>query len=105
MKKFRIFGWQVCISREPVKIVRRRPSRKRSEVRLQRLKMAGYRCEICGREIDIRCSLHHRLPVGAENRNAIENVMALCTRCHHEMEARPHVHALRHLEDNTRYEG
>lgn len=79
-------------------------SRRRIDVKNQRLEMAGYRCEVCGRPIDNRCSLHHCLPVGAPDRNTVENVMVLCSVCHHELEKRPHHHGLLHLESDTRYD-
>lgn len=98
-----IMGWKVYLT----KVALRKRTKKKNTTRLNALKarlaMAGNRCEICGRPIDIRCSLHHRLPVGAEGRNSVENVMVLCSACHHKLEAEPHVMGLQHLEDTTRY--
>lgn len=105
MIKFRIFGWRIVISKKPIKVMERKTrSLTRAKCRKLRLEKAGYRCEICGKPIDVRCSLHHLLPVGAENRNSVENVMALCSGCLHELEKRPHFHGLKHLEDVTRYD-
>lgn len=106
IKRFKIFGWHVAVSREPMKAKPRdkNRNRNRNHVRNLRLEMAGNRCEICGRPIDKRCSLHHLLNVGEPNRNAVENVMVLCSACHHELEKRPHYHGIKHLESDTRYD-
>lgn len=78
-------------------------SRQRDLCREMRLEIADNRCEICGKPIDNRCSLHRLLRVGEPNRNAVENVMVLCIACHHELEKRPHLHGIHHLEDTTRW--
>lgn len=96
------------MSRRPMKVTDRKGktrSRTRDAAKIARLEMACYRCEICGRMIDTSCALHHLLPPGAEGRNKAENVMVLCSSCHHELERRPHYHGIRHLEDTTRYDG
>lgn len=104
--KFKIFGWHVFISRRPMKVTDRKGksrSRTRDYIKAARLEMAESRCEICGKPIDKRCSLHHLLNAGEPNRNAVENVLVLCSACHHELEKRPHYHGIKHLESNTRY--
>lgn len=103
--KFKIFGWYVCMSREPIKVRKIDPNRnrKRDDVKSMRLEMAENRCEICGKPIDKRCSLHHLLNAGEPNRNAVENVLVLCSACHHELEKRPHYHGIKHLESDPRY--
>lgn len=104
--RFKIFGWYVAIAREPFKTTKRKKNRHRNRdlCRDMRLEMAENRCEICGKPIDKRCSLHHLLNVGEPNRNAVENVLVLCSACHHELEKRPHYHGIRHLESDTRYD-
>lgn len=105
--KFKIFGWYVFISRRPMKVTDRKGksrSRARDICRDMRLEMAGNRCEICGKPIDKRCSLHHLLNAGEPNRNAVENVLVLCSACHHELEKRPHYHGIKRLESDTRYD-
>lgn len=104
--KFKIFGWYVALSREPMKIRKINPdrNRKRNHVKAARLEMAGNRCEICGKPIDISCSLHRLLNAGEPNRNEVENVLVLCSACHHELEKRPHYHGIKHLESDTRYD-
>ncbi len=103
--KFKVFGWYVCISRRPVRIKKSTENQTRLNSRKRRLAMAGERCEICGRPINIEnAALHHRLEVGCPDRNAVENVMVLCLDCHHELQKRPHYHGLAHLEDTTRYD-
>ncbi len=107
IKRFKIFGWNVAIGNEPMKVARRSGktrSRTRDICRDMRLEMADNRCEICGKPIDKRCSLHHLLNVGEPNRNAVENVMVLCSACHQELEKRPHYHGIKHLESDTRYD-
>lgn len=79
-------------------------SKKRCSVKMQRLEKAENRCEICGKPIDCRCSLHHMLNVGEPDRNAVDNVIVLCSACHHELEKRPHYHGIKHLESDTRYD-
>lgn len=104
-----LFGWSLYITRGNQLLRKRKVkagrSNRRHEAKVRRLAIAGYRCEVCGRTIDERCALHHRLPVGAEGRNAVENVLALCGECHRRMEAEPHVMGLQHLQDTTRYDG
>lgn len=107
IKRFKFFGWNIAIGNEPMKVIRRSGksrSRGRDICRDMRLEMADNRCEICGKPIDKRCSLHHLLNVGEPNRNAVENVMVLCSACHHELEKRPHYHGIKHLESDTRYD-
>lgn len=98
-----ILGWKLYITKTPLRKRNKNRNRKRNDTLKRRLAMAGNRCEICGKPIDISCSLHHRLPKGAEGRNEVENVLVLCSACHHRMEAEPHVMGLQHLEDTTRY--
>lgn len=104
--KFKIFGWRVWISSGSMQVRKKGSCRslKRLDCVKRRLEIAGNRCEICGREIDIRCSLHHLLPVGAAGRNSVGNVMVMCSHCHHKVEKEPHLLAIRHLEDTTRYD-
>lgn len=101
IKRFKLFGWSVAIANEPMKVTKREGksrSRCRDKCRDKRLEMAGNRCEICGKPIDMRCSLHHLLNVGEPNRNSVENVMVLCSACHQELAKRPHYHGIKHLE-------
>lgn len=105
-KKFKIFGFHVWISREPMRVAPRKKNKTkyRSSQRNLRLEMTEYRCEVCGKPIDRSCHIHRTLPIGAEGRNAVENIRVLCGECWHELEKRPYIHAYQHLEDNTRYE-
>lgn len=106
IRRFKIFGWYVAISRKNMRMrpLNKNRNRHRNIVLKERLKMAEYRCEICGKPIDVRCSLHHLLNVGEPNRNSVENVMVLCSACHHELQKRTHYHGLMHLESDTRYD-
>lgn len=106
IKRFKIFGWNVALSRDPMRVKKQEKNRNRNRVavKFKRIELAGNRCEICGKPIDNRCSLHHLLNVGEPNRNAVENVLVLCSACHHELEKRPHYHGIKHLEDETRYD-
>lgn len=99
----KLFGWHIYISRQPLRL-RKKSKDPRKPIKAERLRLAGYRCEICGIPVDSRCALHHTLPVGAPDRNAVENVTVLCSDCHHELQKRPHYLALEHLEDTTRYD-
>lgn len=107
IKRFRLFGWYIAVSKEPFKTNKRDPKRNRCRdmARNERLRLAGNKCEICGRDIDITCSVHHILPVGAENRNKVENLRVLCCHCKHELDKNPHYHGIRHMEDESRYDG
>lgn len=80
--KFHIFGWKIYVTRDPLR--RRDPNRNRhrNAAKVWRLEYAGYRCELCGRDIDLRCTLFHLLPKGAPARNAGENVRVICPICH-----------------------
>ncbi len=104
--KFKIFGFNIWISRETVRVVPRKKNKTnyRSSQRNLRLEMAGGKCEVCGKSIDKRCHIHHTLPAGAENRNAVENIRVMCGECYHELEKKPHLLGYQQLEDTTRYD-
>lgn len=106
MKRIKLFGFHIWISREPLKV--RNKDRKRNDYRNQqrniRLEMAGHRCEVCGRPIDNTCHTHRILPLGASDRNKAENMRLMCGQCWHELERKPHIHGYQHIEDDTRYE-
>lgn len=91
-RRFRLFGWNIYVTREALK--RRDPKRNRYRnlAKTWRLEHAGYRCELCGRDIDIRCTLYHLLPKGAPDRNHGENIRVICPTCHEHVQ---HVGAYR----------
>ena len=105
MRKFKLFGFYICISREPFKTKPRDKKRNayRESQRNLRLNMVDNRCEVCGKEIDKSCHIHRLLPIGAPDRNSVNNIRLLCGECWHELEKNPHIHGYQHLEDNTRY--
>lgn len=106
IKKFKIFGFYICISREPFKTKPRDKRRNlyRNSQRNLRLEMSENRCEVCGRPIDKTCChLHRTLPIGAHDRNKVENIRVICGKCWHELEKKPHIHGYQHIEDNTCY--
>ena len=104
-RKFKIFGFHVWISREPLRIVHKDRKRNayRSSQRNLRLEMAENRCEVCGKPIDKTCHIHRTLPYGAPDRNNVENIRVMCGECWHELEKKPHIHGYQHLEATTRY--
>ena len=106
IKKIKLFGFNIWISREPLKIVHKDRKRNsyRSSQRNLRLEMTENRCEVCGKPIDKSCHIHRTLPVGAPDRNSVENIRVLCSECWHELERKPHIHGYQHMEDNTRYD-
>ncbi|MDE5850880.1 MAG: hypothetical protein K2H38_12125 [Muribaculaceae bacterium] len=79
--RFRIFGWNIYISRLPLRIKPNR-SRLRTSSKVERLNATDYHCELCGCHININCTLWHMLPKGAPRRNEFENVRVICPRCH-----------------------
>ncbi len=105
MKKFKIFGFHIWISREPLRLRKKDRLRNayRSSQRNLRLEMADNRCEVCGKPIDKSCHIHRTLPEGSEGRNNAENIRVMCGECWHELEKKPHIHGYQHLEDETRY--
>lgn len=104
--KFKIFGYHVIISREPMRMKPRDKRRNayRNAQRNLRLEMAGHRCEVCGAPIDKSCHIHRCLPAGARDRNKVENITVMCGECYAELQKKPHIHGYQHLEDNTRYD-
>lgn len=106
IKRFKIFGLNVWISREPLRVVHKDRKRNsyRSSQRNMRLEMVNHRCEVCGKIIDKTCHIHRRLPANAPDRNAVKNIRVMCGECWHELEKKPHIHGYQHLEDNTRFE-
>ena len=103
MKRIKIFGFNIWISREPMRVAPRKKNKSnyRSSQRNLRLEMTGNRCEVCGREIDKSCHIHHRLPAGSSDRNKVENIRVLCGECWHELEKKPHIHGYSHLEEEA----
>lgn len=106
IKKYKLFGFNIWISKEPLRVVHKDRKRNsyRSEQRNLRLEMNDNCCEVCGKPIDKTCHIHHRLPVGAPGRNHVDNIRVMCGECWQELEKKPHIHGYQHLEDNTRYE-
>lgn len=79
-----LFGWRIYFSRHRLK--HRSPnnttrSKKRLLCRKERLNIADNHCEMCGTDIDIRCSLHHLLPVGHPERNTAPYCRVVCPVC------------------------
>lgn len=105
MRKFKLLGFYICISREPFKTKPRDKKRNayRDSQRNLRLNMIDNRCEVCGKEIDKSCHIQRLLPMGAPDRNSVNNIRLLCGECWHELEKKPHIHGYQYLEDNTRY--
>lgn len=105
-KKFKLFGYTIWISREPLRVAPRKKnkSKYRNAQRNLRLEMTDNRCEVCGKPIDKSCHIHHTLPCGTPERNKVENLRVLCGECWHELEKKPHIHGYQHIEDTTRYE-
>lgn len=106
MKRLKIFGIRIWISREPMKVVNQNKKRNasRNSQRNLRLDQVDNRCEVCGRPIDkTRCHIHHTLPVGSPDRNLVDNIRVMCGECYHELEKKPHILGYRNLEDESRY--
>lgn len=105
MKRIKLFGYNIWISREPLRVVHKDKKRNsyRNSQRNLRLEMAENRCEVCGNPIDKSCHIHRTLPAGAPDRNSVENIRVLCAECWHELEKKPHIHGYQHIEDSTRY--
>lgn len=106
MKRIKIFGFHIWISREPMRVCSKDRKRNayRNSQRNLRLEMADSRCEVCGKTIDKTCHIHRTLPPGAPDRNSVENIRVLCGECWHELERKPHIHGYQHIEDTTRYD-
>lgn len=81
-RRFRLFGWSIYITREALRRRDPRRNRLRTASKLCRLEKAGHRCELCGRDIDLRCTLYHLLPKGAQDRNHVANIRVICPECH-----------------------
>lgn len=106
VKRIKLFGLNIWISNEPLRVVHKDRKRNsyRSSQRNLRLEKSDNRCEVCGKPIDKSCHIHHQLPTGAPERNHVDNIRVMCGECWHNLERRPHSLGYQHLEDNTRYE-
>lgn len=81
-RRFRIFGWNIYITRNLLKLRDPKRNRPRTSSKAMRLEATDYHCELCGRHINIRCTLYHLLPVGVEGRNELRNIRVICPECH-----------------------
>ena len=81
-KMFCLFGWKIYITRNSLRKRCNTSKGRRLGCKKERLRIAESRCECCGIEIDLRCSLYHLLPVGETDRNKAENTRVVCTQCH-----------------------
>ncbi len=81
-RRFTIFGWNIYITPHPLRKKQNR-ARFRTSSKVRRLIATDHHCELCGRTININCSLYHTLPKGAPGRNEVENLRVLCPECHH----------------------
>jgi 5-methylcytosine-specific restriction endonuclease McrA len=63
------------------------------EVKLPVMRMADYRCAICGKKTYRQAQLHHVLPYTffPEYETDIRNVMLLCVGCHNEVHRNPYI--------------
>lgn len=106
MKRLKLFGYNIWISREPLRVVHKDRKRNsyRSSQRNLRLAMTDNHCEVCGKPIGKACHLHRTLPAGATDRNSVENIRVMCGECWHELEKKPHIHGYQHMEDNAGHE-
>lgn len=80
--RIRFFRWNIYITRDALKRRDPRRNRYRTHAKVWRLQKAGYRCELCGKDINLRCTLYHLLPKGAPDRNSGENIRVICPKCH-----------------------
>ena len=78
-RMFRLFGWRVYISREPLKSRHRSDTRK-SAYR-QRMDLTGCACESCGTHLSQYGHILHTLPKGHEGRNSVDELRVLCAEC------------------------
>ncbi|MCM1141780.1 MAG: hypothetical protein NC453_24685 [Muribaculum sp.] len=78
---FNFFGWRIYITRHCLRKRAKGRSMKRHLCKSERLRIADYHCEMCGAPIDIRCTLHHLLPVGATDRNTAQFCRVVCPVC------------------------
>ncbi len=81
-RRFSLFGWNIYITRHSLRRKVNR-SRFRTSSKVKRLIASENHCELCGRHININCSLFHILPKGHPRRNEVANVRVLCPECLH----------------------
>ncbi len=91
---FNFFGWRIYITRHRLHKRSAGRSKKRHLCKSERLRIADYNCEMCGAPIDIRCSLHHLLPVGAPERNTVHYCRVVCPVCSERIQ---HAGGIRHI--------
>lgn len=103
IRRIKLFGYNIWISREPLKVVHKDRKRNsyRSSQRNLRLEMTEHRCEVCGNPIDKSCHMHRILPIGAPERNSVENIRVLCGECFHELQKKPHIHHQKNMRDEN----
>lgn len=78
---FNLLGWRIYITRHRLqkRVIGR--SMRRHLCKVERLRLADYHCEMCGADIDIRCTMHHLLPVGTHERNTVQYCRVVCPSC------------------------
>lgn len=91
-RRFRLFRWNIYVTRVSLKKRDPKRNRHRTSAKVSRLQMTGYRCELCGTPVDLRCTLYHLYPKGTPERNDVENIRVICPRCHEHVQ---HVGAYR----------
>lgn len=105
--KFKIFGWYVWLSREPMRVKNRSQihrSQRPNISKRERLEAVGHRCEICGTPIDMSCRLFRHLPKGHPDRYAADNVQVMCGACFHRLEKEPHALGIKQLDRETPFD-
>lgn len=83
-QNYRVFdflGWRIYITRHRLCKRTKGRSMKRHLCKCERLRIADFHCEMCGVPIDIRCTLHHLLPVGTSERNTPQYCRVVCPVC------------------------
>lgn len=83
--KYRFFGWHITISNSPVKFKQTTCAHQSVNYRnllRERRRIAGDKCERCGRDLTVFGRLYHMLPMGAQDRSNIDNLRFVCNSCY-----------------------
>ncbi len=82
--RIKVLGLYFYFSRRPMRL--KLHSKTRNLAQSTRYELCGRKCEACGRDLLEYGRLVHTLPVGAPNRNDVENIRIFCNDCHNELE-------------------
>lgn len=93
--KFHIYFTDCKMKKRHSRIFDTTKSWERKHLRKKSLEMAGGKCEICGKQLDIHTmQIHHVIPISMGGQAYdMRNIQCLCNDCHRELHNNPILYA------------